>query len=274
MGQHAPDHLVRPHDYDLRLKQCAEDDPAWLEQQLRELWPDEPGLDAPKLKRFLSALSSETLVRFIQVGCCLEPSWDVLVARYEELFLAPWIPTEEARDAVLSVFIRNRTKRFSSFDQSKGSFCPYLRGGAIKVWCKLWRKRRKEQARTVGLECPGVEEQVATKDDAGDTERDCILQMIPKLPERFRELVELRHLEELKLEEIAHRLGEPLSTIRDRLQKAYDCLARLLHKPRPRRTGGQKKVNKSRDQEKEPAGSAGGFVTEVVMGDTNHVHGI
>lgn len=51
---------------------------------------------------------------------------------------------------------------------------------------------------------------------------------VASLPEPYREIVVMHHLEELSYEEIAEALACPLGTVRSRLSRARDLLARKL----------------------------------------------
>ena len=55
-----------------------------------------------------------------------------------------------------------------------------------------------------------------------------VREAIAQLPPKFREILVLRHFEELAYDEIADVLGCPIGTVRSRLSKARDRLRELL----------------------------------------------
>lgn len=61
-------------------------------------------------------------------------------------------------------------------------------------------------------------------------EREAVVAALGALPEEERQIVILRFYEELKLEEIAELLEQPLGTVKSKLYRAFRRLARTLQK--------------------------------------------
>jgi RNA polymerase sigma-70 factor (ECF subfamily) len=142
----------------------------------------------------------------------------------------------EAEDAVQDAYIR----AFRAFGQ--------FRGGPIRPWLlaivrnvcfrKLEQARRGRNVISIdaallgrdGEESGGLEiadeadnaEELAVK--SGEQSR--IRQLLFQLPPLMREVLELREIEELSYEEMAHVIGAPVGTVMSRLSRAREALRR------------------------------------------------
>jgi len=65
---------------------------------------------------------------------------------------------------------------------------------------------------------------------AAEEEHERVLRALEKLPEKYRLVLTLRFLEGLAPREIAHRLGEPDGTVRNRIFRALAKLSKLLER--------------------------------------------
>ena len=84
-----------------------------------------------------------------------------------------------------------------------------------------WKRARKR--RHVPLE--RAPEPIATDDTPGTVERrELVARLLARLPEAQREVVVLRYLDGLRLEEIADALRVPLGTVKSRLHAALKAL--------------------------------------------------
>ena len=126
-------------------------------------------------------------------------------------------------------------RRLDDFDKSR-PFGPWLLGIAAKV-ILAWRRHEKRAA----VLC---DEQMLEHLDrrseavhqlAGDTWDEKLAGLrgcLEDLPDRYREPIRLRYLEELLPEALAQRLGLELETIKKRLQRGrarlWECLERKL----------------------------------------------
>ncbi len=115
------------------------------------------------------------------------------------------------------------------YDPARGELGAYLAGVARQ----LARRALDRVGRTLSID--SEEEQVP--DDAVVSALHGIIEhqqwrhlheAVASLPEPYREIVVMHHLEELSYEEIAEALACPLGTVRSRLSRGRDLLARKL----------------------------------------------
>lgn len=104
----------------------------------------------------------------------------------------------------------------------------WLYGVALRVA----KKERSKGARREFIERRVAETEVGNQRDADEVElRSVIDEEIRRLPERYRLPLVLCHLEGLRHEEVAHRLGCPIGTVESRLSRARQQLrARLTRR--------------------------------------------
>jgi RNA polymerase sigma-70 factor (ECF subfamily) len=126
-------------------------------------------------------------------------------------------------------------RKLDEFDKSR-PFGPWLRGIAANVVLTWRRKHRRafllcdEQIlEHLDRRCEAVHQLAGdTWDEKLAGLKDCLDQ----LPDRYREPIRLRYLEDLLPEALAQRLGLELETIKKRLQRGrarlWECLQRKL----------------------------------------------
>jgi RNA polymerase sigma-70 factor (ECF subfamily) len=98
------------------------------------------------------------------------------------------------------------------------------------------RKGTWRHVRTVGDEVAILEGQGGSEDEGlDDDQKHILLEEVSKLPDGEAEVVMLRHVEDLSYQDIAERLGCPVSTVRVR---HFYAMQRLRRSPRLRRAVG------------------------------------
>ncbi|MBE7465057.1 MAG: RNA polymerase sigma factor [Planctomycetes bacterium] len=93
----------------------------------------------------------------------------------------------------------------------------------------LRRRKRRAQQDEAARQQPGVGEPVSGGFSQVDL-REIVARAIDTLPDEFREIVVLRYWEGLSYEELGTVLDLPLGTVKSRLARADDLLARKLRK--------------------------------------------
>lgn len=128
---------------------------------------------------------------------------------------------EDAQDLAQETFIRVYT-HLESF-RTEERFSPWIYRIATNL-CLNHIKRRKRAATALPrLFFP--EELESPEGHLEETEERQVLQgAILKLPDHYRAVILLRHVEELSYDEIAHALGMPLGTVKTRLFRARELL--------------------------------------------------
>jgi RNA polymerase sigma-70 factor (ECF subfamily) len=160
-------------------------------------------------------------------------AWEALVRLYQArvygLALHYLRNAEEARDVAQDVFVSvyRHLDRFGG-----GEFLPWLlcvaRNASID---RLRRLRSRPQQHDVGVEddaelpsdAPGPEEQSSRQE-----RRRLLYRALGALSESHREIVLLKEIEGLTLEEIATLLGVPVGTLKSRSHRARLELARRV----------------------------------------------
>ena len=126
-------------------------------------------------------------------------------------------------------------RRLDDYDRSR-PFGPWLRGIAAKNMLAWRRGQRRglvlcdeEILEHLDRRCEAIHQQ------SGDTWEEKLSSLrgcIDDLPDRYREPIRLRYLEELRSESLAQRLGVEMETLKKRLQRGrarlLDCLQRKL----------------------------------------------
>lgn len=125
-------------------------------------------------------------------------------------------------------------------DLEQETWLEALRGGGSARSLRAWlggivrhrarRSHERETARRVREESTARRESVPSPDEllARAEVETRLLAAVAELPEPYRVVVLLRHYDDLSPEEIAARLGEPGSTVRNRLARAYERLRAKL----------------------------------------------
>jgi RNA polymerase sigma-70 factor (ECF subfamily) len=90
------------------------------------------------------------------------------------------------------------------------------------------RRRQRQPAMTNDSALPNVAEEVSADKEDRERRSLLILSVLPKLPERQRQVVELHYFDRLKDEEIRQRLGGSVAAIRVLRCRALKELRRLM----------------------------------------------
>lgn len=140
---------------------------------------------------------------------------------------------EEAEDITQEAFLNV----FRAIDSFKGDrFSPWIYKIASNLCLDYLRRRRLP---TVSLDAPVKADMDVAREIADNTslpEEEAlsealgldIQRAIDSLPERYRVVTVLRHIEDLTYEEIAEVLGIPLGTVKTRLFRAREMLRARL----------------------------------------------
>lgn len=146
---------------------------------------------------------------------------------------------DDAEDLTMQAF----TKAFKSLEKydNQYAFSTWLfRIASNNAIDHLRKKRLQTTSLDAGLyaedEDNGVSLSSTLVDSARDPEEELVLEqrnlimreVIDTLDDKYKELIQLYYFEELKYEEIAKRLNIPLGTVKVRLRRAKDFLAKLL----------------------------------------------
>jgi RNA polymerase sigma-70 factor (ECF subfamily) len=146
---------------------------------------------------------------------------------------------EDARDLTQEAFVR-AFKALKRFELGRPFYPWYYR--ILRNLC-LTHLKRFGPSRQISLDQLVEEEhiQFASSDSADDT-RDRIQQeemaahlrvAMEKLKPEFKEILAMKHFEEMSYEEIAQALRIPIGTVMSRLFHARKALAKLMEKYRP-----------------------------------------
>jgi RNA polymerase sigma-70 factor (ECF subfamily) len=124
----------------------------------------------------------------------------------------------EAEDLVQEAFVRAAAqgRRFARLDNPEA----WLRTVALNLHRNRWRKLRN-----FGRIEPRL---VPTPDPPSLEEHVAVIQALRQLPDTQREVVALHHLADLPVAEIADLLGVAEGTVKSRLGRGREALARLL----------------------------------------------
>jgi RNA polymerase sigma-70 factor len=170
-------------------------------------------MDAPALFEILIREHAGMLTAYLRAAVRDEAVVDDL---FQETFLTAW-------------------RRLDDYDRSR-PFGPWLRGIAAKNLLAWRRQQRRgfilceEQIlEHLDRRCEAIHE---LPGDTWEAKLAGLQGCIDDLPERYREPIRLRYLEEVQPEALAERLGVEQETIKKRLQRArarlLDCLQRKL----------------------------------------------
>jgi RNA polymerase sigma factor (sigma-70 family) len=168
----------------------------------------------------------EVLVRAAQSGNRV--ALDALVAKYRPRVYAYafslLLRADDAEDATQETFLR-LTRTLDSY-QHRGQFRAWLYRITANL-CRDCRRRNRRQSREISTEV--VEEMVAGEDvHAHVTVATAVAAVLVRLPEKYREPMGLRLLEDLSPAEIAVVLGRPVNLVRVQLWRARALLVREL----------------------------------------------
>jgi RNA polymerase sigma-70 factor (ECF subfamily) len=182
-------------------------------------------------------LESPSLIARCRTGDAL--AWEALVRRYQGRVLGLAVhyarDREEARDWAQDAFVRVYRK-LGSYDGDDEQLLPWLLSVARNVCIDRLRRRR---ARPPAQDVPVEETSLAddTEDPLEATEREArrhlLHRAIARMGESHREMIVLKDIQGLKLEEIASMLGLPLGTVKSRSNRARVELATRIRELDP-----------------------------------------
>jgi len=175
----------------------------------------------------LSDVSDEQLIQRFQNEDMR--AYDVIVNRYKDQLLNFAYRflgnVEEAEDVVQETFLRLYRNKHAYRQIAKFSTWIYTIAGNLAKTELRKRKRRK----IVSISDMGFDDkEYELEDQMADTERDAdsaltdkiIQKAIQTLPNRFKQVIILRDVQELSYEEIGSILNIPLGTVKSRVNRA------------------------------------------------------
>jgi RNA polymerase sigma-70 factor (ECF subfamily) len=155
-------------------------------------------------------------------------------------FLRSLLHRTDAVDDLFQETMLIAWRRLDDFDQSR-PFGPWLRG----IASNLVLERRRKFATRHTLTCePDVLEALehhfstahTLRGDSFRERADRLLACLERLPDKFRQTVELAYTKGLLLKQIAESLGEGEEAVKKRLQRARRALADCYLAPAPANT--------------------------------------
>lgn len=159
-------------------------------------------------------------------------AWETLVRTYQSSVIAVTRhylrDLEEARDTAQDVFVRlyENLDSFSGGDTFKPWLLRMARNASID-------RLRRIKARPPAHDVPVDDARLSSRDDpeesAGRAARESLLRRaMARLGEQHREVVLLKEVQGLTLEEVAELLGLPLGTVKSRSSRARIELAQII----------------------------------------------
>jgi RNA polymerase sigma-70 factor (ECF subfamily) len=134
---------------------------------------------------------------------------------------------EVAAELAQEAFLRAH-QALGSFDPER-PFSPWLYRIATNLSLNWIARRRVETVALSEESTPRAAHRATPEDRVLELERAAIVETaIESLPADFREVIRLRHGEELSYQEIADRLGIPTSSVKSRLFRGRNVLKTLL----------------------------------------------
>lgn len=137
---------------------------------------------------------------------------------------------EEARDAAQDVFIRVY-RRLSTFDGGE-SFLPWLLQLTRNACIDRLRRAKARPAEADSLALPAAEiADTAPGPEASseaESRKRLLYRALDRMSEPHREIILLKEIQGLKLEELSRMLGLPIGTVKSRSSRARIELAAML----------------------------------------------
>ena len=164
----------------------------------------------------------------------LKPSFEELAQRYErELYLTCYGilgHREDAADALQETMLR-AWRGFHGF-RGEAQWRTWFRRIAINTSIDFLRKRKPDasldkMAEEEGFDPPDSQASVSGELETGERKR-LLREAIAQLEEKDRTLIVLRDVRGLSYEEVASVLHVPLGTVKSRLKRARQKLAKIL----------------------------------------------
>lgn len=121
---------------------------------------------------------------------------------------------------------------------SEFQFNTWLIAIAKNVHIDLLRKKKSSlfveiteeedrQAYNIADTTPSAEDELITEQNLSQ-----LLQFIKELKPHYQEVIQLRYFQEMSYQEIANKIGEPLSNVKIKLLRAKKLLAEIIHTKR------------------------------------------
>lgn len=183
-------------------------------------------------------LETDTLLARCRQGDDL--AWEALVRRYQgrvfALALQYLRDREEARDTAQEVFVKVY-RHLGRLDEGR-AFLPWLLRLARNACVDRLRRlkvRRPEEGLVPVDEAQEVPAEETSAEEAllSDGRKALIYRALGMLSERSREVIVLKDVEQMKLEEISQLLGVTLGTVKSRSHRARLELARAVREIDP-----------------------------------------
>ncbi|PAU95540.1 RNA polymerase subunit sigma-24 [Aliifodinibius salipaludis] len=190
-----------------------------------------------------SSLEDDVLVKKAKGGD--EKAYKKLVDKYERALYFHILKMVKDREQVEDLVQEAFVKAFDNLNT-------YSTNYAFSTW--LYRIAtnntidylRKKKLKTLSIDKPKKtrdgEMQMQLPDDSASTDRDIIKKQrkeivqnaIEKLPEKYRKVIQLRHMEEKSYKEISDILDKPLGTVKAHIFRARELLYKALKDKRGR----------------------------------------
>ena len=183
---------------------------------------------------YSEAVSDRELVARLQSGD--ERAFDELVVRHQQRALNVAYQLlrdhEDATEVAQDAFVRI----YRSIGEFRGDceFTTWLHQIVVNLARNKhrWWHRRGKQA-SVSMDCP-VEMHLAASGDTPDVEAgnaefvQVLSERMDELPSKFREVLVLRNVENMRYEEIAVALGCSVGTVKSRIARAREALRQAM----------------------------------------------
>lgn len=184
-----------------------------------------------------SSLEDDTLVKKAIGGD--EEAYKKLVDKYERALFFHILKMVKDREQVHDLVQEAFVKAFDNLDTYNTNY-------AFSTWLYRIAKNntidylRKKKLNTLSIDSPvktkDGEMQMQLPDESASTDRQIIQkerqkivqQAIQDLPEKYRKVIELRHMEEKSYQEIADLLDSPLGTVKAHIFRARELLYKAL----------------------------------------------
>ncbi len=205
-----------------------------ISESLRELVRT-PHLVRQALKSY-NKLPDEDVIEKFQNGDLV--AFDVIVARYKEQ-LINYIITflndrHDAEDVVQDTFVK--VYKYKQLYKKTAKFSTWIYTVAGNLARSELRKRKRQPSPLSKIgngakEFEAVESRM-NSDELMDTgvRKKLVKKAIASLPEKFRQILHLKEVDNFTYEQIAKRLNVPVGTVRSRIHRAKPLLqAKLRH---------------------------------------------
>lgn len=160
-------------------------------------------------------------------------AWEELVRLHQEAIFryACWLvgDSDEAEDVAQETFLR-LMRSFDRFDSSR-PLRPWLIRIARNTARNRWRSARRAQAALERFRIDRLlsgEKPTAPSEPGLDSRAAALRAVLSRLAEADRQVVILRYLLELSVEETGQALGVPIGTVKSRASRALARLRRLV----------------------------------------------